>query len=122
MSELNDLNGSFNIIVEKVYNSKFFGHFQYYPQSPVDGDNIGDYEFEILHYTSPLDSFLHFYTGDKNGINKNADILWKFNDKSPAFSDPSYNNYRPKVYEGTDTIWRTKSMDLEFYKPDNAKI
>ena len=36
MSELNDLEGAFNIIVEEVYNSKFYGHFQYYPQSPVD--------------------------------------------------------------------------------------
>jgi len=123
MSELNDLEGAFNIIVEEVYNSKFYGHFQYYPQSPVDAlpAKIGDYEFEILHYTSPLDSFLHFYTGDKNGINKNADILWKFNAKS--LSDPSDNYYEPHTYvtSGSDTIWRTKSMDLKFYNPKNVK-
>ena len=121
------LDGSFNIVVEKVYNKKFFGHFQYYPQAGVDSENMGNHNFEILHRPSAinaLDPYLTYYTGNGIGLNKSAVTLWKFNKNSVAYNVSSNNNYKPKVYNTLvgDKIWRTKSMDLEFYDANGANI
>ena len=119
------LDGDLNIVVERVFNKKFFGHFQYYPQAGVDSENMGNHNFEILHRPSAinaLDPYLTYYTGNGIGLNKSAVTLWKFNKNSVAYNVSSNNNYKPKVYNTLvgDKIWRTKSMDLEFYDANGA--
>jgi len=119
------LDGSFNIVVEKVYNEKFVGHFQYYTNFNLDNvktshDQTHKQKFEIIHHTSRLDSYLQYYTGDGVGLNKGAEILWKFNGNS---ADGSSKNYEPYLINaiGGGEIWRTRSMDLKFYKPEDVK-